>query len=106
MFIHAIATSVRYMTEGLFSLFFGHFNLFFFSAYISFIFYILHVMCFFHFIRFLSLKIFFEMTGPPTHGCVLGMGADAKPRDVYGPSSSSQCSKRCQRDRLKEKGGF
>ena len=46
------------------------------------------------------------MTGPPTHGCVLGMSADAKPRDVYGPSSSSQCSKRCQRDRLKEKGGF
>ena len=46
------------------------------------------------------------MTGPPTHGCVLGMGADAKPRDVYGPSSSSQCSKRCQADCLKEKEDF
>ena len=46
------------------------------------------------------------MTGPPTHGHVLGRGARVKPRDVYGPSSSSQCSKRCQRDRLKEKGGF
>ena len=46
------------------------------------------------------------MTGPPTHGCVLGMGADAKPRDVYGPSSSSQCSKWCQGDCLKEKEGF
>ena len=51
-------------------------------------------------------QIFFEVTGPPTCGRVLFMGANVKPRDVYGPSSSSQCSKRCQRDRLKEKGGF
>ena len=46
------------------------------------------------------------MTGPPTRGRVLGMGAGVKPRDVYGPSSSSQCSKRCQVDRLKEKEDF
>ena len=51
-------------------------------------------------------QIFFEVTGPPTRGHVLGKGARVKPRDVYGPSSSSQCSKRCQRDHLKEKGGF
>ena len=51
-------------------------------------------------------QIFFEVTGPPTHGRVLGMGASVKPRDVYGPSSSSQCSKRCQADRLKEKEDF
>ena len=46
------------------------------------------------------------MTGPPTRGRVLGMGASVKPRDAYGPSSSSQCSKRCQADRLKEKEDF
>ena len=46
------------------------------------------------------------MTGPPTRGRVLGIGASVKPRDVYGPSSSSQCSKRCQADRLKEKEDF
>ena len=46
------------------------------------------------------------MTGPPTRGRVLGMGASVKPRDVCGPSSSSQCSKRCQTDRLKEKEDF
>ncbi|KAK7843816.1 hypothetical protein CFP56_011938 [Quercus suber] len=51
-------------------------------------------------------KIFFEVTGPPTRGHVLGMGASVKPRDVYGPSSSSQCSKRCQADHLKEKEDF
>ena len=34
-------------------------------------------------------QIFFEVTGPPTCGRVLGMGAGVKPRDVYGPSSSS-----------------
>ena len=51
-------------------------------------------------------NIIFEVTGSPTCGYVLGMGASVKPRDVYGPSSSSQCSKRCQGDRLKEKGGF
>ena len=51
-------------------------------------------------------QIFFEVTGPPTRGCVLGMGAGVKPRDVCGPSSSSQCSKRCQTDRLKEKEDF
>ncbi|KAF3951904.1 hypothetical protein CMV_022495 [Castanea mollissima] len=51
-------------------------------------------------------QIFFEVTGPPTRGRVLGMGAGVKPRDVYGPSSSSQCSKRCQADRLKEKEDF
>ena len=51
-------------------------------------------------------QIFFEVTGPPTHGRVLGMGASVKPRDVYGPSSSSQCSMRCQADRLKEKEDF
>ena len=51
-------------------------------------------------------QIFFEVTGPPTHGRVLGMGASVKPRDAYGPSSSSQCSKRCQADRLKEKEDF
>ena len=54
----------------------------------------------------LDSQIFFEVTGPPTRGCVLGMGAGVKPRDVYGPSSSSQCSKRCQADRLKEKEDF
>ena len=46
------------------------------------------------------------MTKAPTCGRVLGMGVSAKPRDVYGPSSSSQCSKRCQVDRLKEKKDF
>ena len=46
------------------------------------------------------------MTGPPTCGRVFGMGAGVKPRDVYGPSSSSQCSKRCQGDHLKEKEDF
>ena len=46
------------------------------------------------------------MTGPPTRGHVLGRGARVKPRDVYGPSSSSQCSKRCQADCLKEKEDF
>ena len=46
------------------------------------------------------------MIGPPTCGCVFGMGAGVKPRDVYGPSSSSQCSKRCQGDHLKEKEDF
>ena len=46
------------------------------------------------------------MIGPPTRGHVLGMGASVKPRDVCGPSSSSQCSKRCQTDRLKEKEDF
>ena len=51
-------------------------------------------------------QIFFEVTRPPTRGRVLGMGAGVKPRDVYGPSSSSQCSKRCQVDRLKEKEDF
>ena len=51
-------------------------------------------------------QIFFEVTRPPTRGHVLGMGAGVKPRDVYGPSSSSQCSKRCQVDRLKEKEDF
>ncbi|KAL0011924.1 hypothetical protein SO802_007032 [Lithocarpus litseifolius] len=51
-------------------------------------------------------QIFFEVTGPPTCGRVLGMGAGVKPKDVYGPSSSSQCSKRCQADRLKEKEDF
>ena len=51
-------------------------------------------------------QIFFEVTGPPARGHVLGMGASVKPRDVYGLSSSSQCSKRCQADRLKEKEDF
>ena len=51
-------------------------------------------------------NLFFEVTGPPTCGRVLGMGAGVKPRDVYGPSSSSQCSKRCQADCLKEKEDF
>ena len=51
-------------------------------------------------------QIFFEVTGPPTCGRVLGMGANVKPRDVYGPSSSSQCSKQCQVDCLKEKEDF
>ena len=51
-------------------------------------------------------QIFFEVTGPPTRGRVLGMGAGVRPRDVYGPSSSSQCSKRCQADRLKENEDF
>ena len=51
-------------------------------------------------------QIFFEVTRPPTRGRVLGMGAGLKPRDVYGPSSSTQCSKRCQVDRLKEKEDF
>ena len=46
-------------------------------------------------------QIFYEVIGPPTHGHVFGMGASVKPRDVYGPSLSSQCSKRCQGDRLK-----
>ena len=51
-------------------------------------------------------QIFSEVTRPPTCGRVLGMGAGVKPRDVYGLSSSSQCSKRCQADRLKEKKDF
>ena len=51
-------------------------------------------------------QIFFEVTRPSTRGRVLGMGAGLKPRDVYGPSSSAQCSKRCQVDRLKEKEDF
>ncbi|KAL0012388.1 hypothetical protein SO802_007496 [Lithocarpus litseifolius] len=51
-------------------------------------------------------QIFFEVTGPPTRGRVLGMDAGVKPRDVYSPSSSSQCSKRCQPDCLKEKEDF
>ncbi|KAL0016765.1 hypothetical protein SO802_003834 [Lithocarpus litseifolius] len=51
-------------------------------------------------------QIFFKVTGPPTHGRVLDIGAGVKPNDVYGPSSSSQCSKRCQVDRLKEKEDF
>ena len=51
-------------------------------------------------------QIFFEVIGPPTRGCVLGVDAGVKPRDVYGPSSSSQCSKRCQADCLKEKEDF
>ncbi|KAK7832948.1 hypothetical protein CFP56_026075 [Quercus suber] len=34
-------------------------------------------------------QMFFEVTGPPTRGRVLGMGANVKSRDVYGPSSSS-----------------
>ena len=46
------------------------------------------------------------MIGPSTRGRVLGMGASVKLRDLYGPSSSSQCSKRCQADRLKEKEDF
>ena len=48
-------------------------------------------------------QIFFEVTRPPTRGRVLGMGAGVKPRDVYGPSSSSQCSKQCQADHLKKR---
>ena len=51
-------------------------------------------------------QIFFEVTGPPTCGRVLGMGAGVKPRGVYGPSSSSQCSKQCQVDCLKENEDF
>ena len=51
-------------------------------------------------------QIFFEVTRPPTRGRVLGKGAGVKPRDVYGLSSSSQCSKWCQADRLKEKEDF
>ena len=51
-------------------------------------------------------QIFFEVTGPPTCGRVLGMGAGVKPRDVYGPSSSSQCSKQRQVDHLKENEDF
>ena len=43
-------------------------------------------------------QIFFEVIGPPTRACVPGMGAGVKPRDVYGPSSSSQCSKQRQVD--------
>ena len=52
-------------------------------------------------------QIYFEVTGPPTHGRVLGMGASIKPKDVYGITSSSQgCRKGCQEDRLKEKEEF
>ena len=52
-------------------------------------------------------QIYFEVTGPPTHCRVLGMGADIKPRDVYGITSSSQgYRKGCQEDRLKEKEEF
>ena len=51
-------------------------------------------------------QIFFEVTRSPTRGHVLGMGVGLKPRDVYGLSSSTQCSKRCQVDRLKEKEDF
>nr|POE91445.1 hypothetical protein CFP56_18333 [Quercus suber] len=38
--------------------------------------------CEIHDRRFLSPKIFFEMTRPPTRGRLLGMGVDVKPRDV------------------------
>ena len=62
MFIQDIIASVRYMTEGLFSLFFGYYNHLFFSAYISFICNILHALCFFHFIRFIEKKIAQEIT--------------------------------------------
>ena len=51
-------------------------------------------------------QIFFKVTRPPNRGRVLGMGVSVKPRDVNGPSSSSQCSKWCQADRLKEKEDF
>jgi hypothetical protein len=52
-------------------------------------------------------QIYFAVTGPPTCGRVLGMGAGIKPRDVYGITSSSQgCRKGCQKDRLKEKEEF
>ncbi|GMY20878.1 ATP-dependent RNA helicase drs1-like [Fagus crenata] len=52
-------------------------------------------------------QIYFVVTGPPTCGRVLGMGAGIKPRDVYGITSSSQgCRKGCQKDRLKEKEKF
>lgn len=47
-------------------------------------------------------QIFFEVTGPHTHDCVLGMGAGIKLRDVFGPSSSSHYSKWCQEYSLKE----
>jgi hypothetical protein len=47
------------------------------------------------------------VTGPPTRGRALGMGAGIKPRDVYGITSSSQgCRKGCQEDCLKEKEEF
>ena len=51
-------------------------------------------------------QIFFEVIGPPTRACVPSMGAGVKPRDVYGPSSSSQCSKQRQVDHLKENEDF
>ena len=51
-------------------------------------------------------QIFFEVIGPPTRACVPGMGAGVKPRDVYGPSLSSQCSKQHQVDHLKENEDF
>jgi hypothetical protein len=52
-------------------------------------------------------QIYFEVTGPPTRGRVLGMGVGIKPRDMYGITSSSQgCRKGCQEDRLKEKEEF
>ena len=52
-------------------------------------------------------QISFAVTGPPTCGRVLGMGAGIKPRDVYGITSSNQgCRKGCQKDRLKEKEEF
>ena len=52
-------------------------------------------------------QIYFEVTGPPTCGRVLGMGAGIKPRDMYGITSSIQgCRKECQKDHLKEKEEF
>ena len=51
-------------------------------------------------------QIFFEVIGPPTRACVPSMGAGVKPRDVYGPSLSSQCSKQRQVDHLKENEDF
>jgi hypothetical protein len=52
-------------------------------------------------------QIYFEVTGPPTCGRVLGMGAGIKLRNVYDITSSSQgCRKGCQEDRLKEKEEF
>ena len=52
------------------------------------------------------VKYSLKWLDPPTCGRVFGMGAGVKPRDVYGPSSSSQCSKWCQGDHLKEKEDF
>ncbi|CAN1236934.1 hypothetical protein LINGRAPRIM_LOCUS1784 [Linum grandiflorum] len=47
--------------------------------------------------------IYHDVIGKPKHGRVLGMGVGVKVTDVFGYSSASGCSKRCEEERIKEK---